>query len=42
MSPLFTHLISSYMGFLDCILHRFELSYEALISSQTYYVMKSY
>jgi hypothetical protein len=30
---LFTHLISSYMRFSDCILHRFELKYEALISS---------
>jgi hypothetical protein len=25
MSPLFIHLISSYMRFLDCILHGFEL-----------------
>jgi hypothetical protein len=33
MSPLFAHLISSYkMRFSDCILHRFELIYEVLIS----------
>jgi hypothetical protein len=32
MFPLFTHLISSYMRFSDCILHRFELRYEVLIS----------
>jgi hypothetical protein len=25
ISPLFTHLISSYMRFSDCMLHRFEL-----------------
>jgi hypothetical protein len=30
---VFTHLISSYMRFSDCILHRFELKYEVLISS---------
>jgi hypothetical protein len=32
MPPLFTHLISRYMRFSDCILHRFELRYEVLIS----------
>jgi hypothetical protein len=32
MSPLLTHLISSYMKFSDYILHCFELRYEVLIS----------
>jgi hypothetical protein len=38
MSLLFTHLISSYMMFSNCILHRFELRYEVFISSDTFFM----
>jgi hypothetical protein len=34
MSPLFTHLISSYTRFSDCILHSFELRYEVLCKEE--------
>jgi hypothetical protein len=42
MSLLFTHLISSYRRFSDCILHRFELIYEVLISSGTLFMKRSH
>jgi hypothetical protein len=42
MSSLLTHLISSYIRFSDCILHRFKLRYEVLISSDTFFMKSSH
>jgi hypothetical protein len=38
MVPLFTHLLSSYIRFSDCILHCFKLRYEVFISSDTFFM----